>query len=71
MYFSPLSLNGPLSGAFYGLAVNGVTSGPVALAGSGYVHLIGGEARRLGTERTAIVHAVGIAFAATAFVLPE
>src|SRR5262245_5186979 len=27
------------------------------------------EARRLGTERTAIVHAVGIAFAATAFVL--
>src|SRR5215467_14368859 len=39
------------------------------LAGSGYVRLIAAEARRLGTERTAIVHAVGIALAATAFVL--
>ena len=67
--FSRLSLNGPLSGALYGLGVDGVTSGLVALAGSGYVRLIGAEARRLGTERTAIVHAVGIAFAATAFVL--
>jgi hypothetical protein len=69
LYFSRLSLNGPLSGALYGLGVDGVTSGLVALAGSGYVRLIGAEARRLGTERTAIVHAVGIAFAATAFVL--
>jgi hypothetical protein len=51
------------------LESDGVTSGLVALAGSGYVRLIGAEARRLGTERTAIVHAVGIAFAATAFVL--
>jgi hypothetical protein len=69
LYFSRLSLSGPLSGALYGLGVDGVTSGLVALAGSGYVRLIGAEARRLGTERTAIVHAVGIAFAATAFVL--
>ncbi len=69
LYFSRLSLNGPLSGALYGLGADGVTSGLLALAGSGYVRLIGAEARRLGTERTAIVHAVGIAFAATAFVL--
>lgn len=69
LYFSRLSLNGPLSGALYGLAFDGVTSGLMALAGSGYVHLIGVEARRLGTERTAIAHAIGIAFAATAFVL--
>jgi hypothetical protein len=58
-----------LSGALYGLGVDGVTNGLLALAGSGYVRLIGAEARRLGTERTAIVHGVGIAFAATAFVL--
>jgi hypothetical protein len=69
LYFSRLSLDGPLSGALYGLGADGVTSGLVALAGSGYVRLIAAEARRLGTERTAIVHAVGIAFAATAFVL--
>lgn len=69
LYFSRLSLNGPLSGALYGLEFDGVTSGLMALGGSGYVHLIGAEARRLGTERTAIVHAIGIAFAATAFVL--
>ena len=69
LYFSRLSLNGPLSGALYGIGIDGVASGLVALAGSGYVRLIGAEARRLGTERTAIVHAVGIAFAATAFVL--
>ena len=69
LYFSRLSLDGPLSGALYGLGGDGVTSGLVALAGSGYVRLIAAEARRLGTERTAIVHAVGIAFAATAFVL--
>lgn len=67
--FSRLSLDGPLSGALYGLGVDGVTGGLVALAGNGYVHLIAAEARRLGAERTAIVHAVGIAFAATAFVL--
>ncbi|MBR0713809.1 hypothetical protein [Bradyrhizobium liaoningense] len=67
VYFSRLSVDGPLSGALYGLGFDGVTSGLMALAGSGYVHLIGAEARRLGTERTAIVHAVGIAFAATAF----
>jgi hypothetical protein len=69
LYFSRLSLNGPLSGALYGVGVDGVISGLVALAGSAYVHLIGAEARRLGTERTAIVHAVGTVFAATAFVL--
>lgn len=68
-YFSRLSLNGPLSGALYGLEVDGVRSALAALAGSGYVHLIGAEARRLGTKRTAIAHAVGIAFAITAFVL--
>jgi hypothetical protein len=68
-YFSRLSLDGPLSGALYGFGVDGIASGLVALAGSGYVHLIGAEARRLGTERTAIAHAVGIAFAAMAFVL--
>ena len=53
----------------YGLGTDGVSSGLVALAGSGYVRLIGAEARRLGTARTAIVHAVGIAFVTTAFVL--
>lgn len=57
-------------GALFGnLVFVGVISGLLALAGSGYAHLIGAEARRLGTERTAIVHAIGIAFAATAFVL--
>ena len=66
-YFGRLSLNGPMSGALYGLGSEGVISGILALAGSGYVRLIGAEARRLGTERTAIVHIVGIAFAATAF----
>jgi hypothetical protein len=69
LYFSRLSLDGPLSGALYGLGSDGVTSGLVALAGSFYARLIGVEAQRLGTERTAIVHAAGIAFAATAFVL--
>ena len=69
LYFSRLSLDGPLSGALYGLGFDGFINGLVALAGSGYVRLIAAEARRLGTERTAIVHAVGIAFAATAFVL--
>jgi hypothetical protein len=64
-----LSLDGALSGALYGLGSDGVTSGLVALAGSFYARLIGVEAQRLGTERTAIVHAAGIAFAATAFVL--
>jgi N6-L-threonylcarbamoyladenine synthase len=56
-----------MSGALYGLGSEGVISGILALAGSGYVRLIGAEARRLGTERTAIVHLVGIGFAATAF----
>ena len=69
LYFSRLSLDGPLSGALYGFGTDGFTSGLVALAGSGYVRLIAAEARRLGTERAAIVHAVGIAFAAIAFVL--
>lgn len=69
LYFSRLSLDGPLSGALYGLGVDGFTSGLVALAGSGYARLIAAEARRLGTDRAAIVHAGGIAFAATAFVL--
>jgi len=69
LYFSRVSLYGPLSGGLFGLGLVGVTCGLVALAGSGYVCLIAAEARRLGTERTAIVHAVGIAFAATAFVL--
>ena len=69
LYFSRVSLYGPLSGGLFGLGLVGVTCGLVALAGSGYVRLIAAEARRLGTERTAIVHAVGIAFAATAFVL--
>ena len=41
LYFSRLSLDGPLSGALYGLGVDGIASGLVALAGSGYVHLIG------------------------------
>jgi hypothetical protein len=58
-----------LSGALTGLGSEGVASGLLALAGSGYMRLIGAEARRLGKERTAIVHAVGIALAATAFVL--
>jgi hypothetical protein len=69
LYFSRLSLDGPLSGALYGLGSEGVASGLLALAGSGYVRLIEAEARRLGKERAAIVHAVGIALAATAFVL--
>lgn len=69
LYFSRLSLDGPLSGALYGLGTDGVTCGLVALAGSSYVRLIAADARRLGPERTAMVHAVGIAFAATAFVL--
>lgn len=69
LYFSRLSLDGPLSGALYGLGSEGVASGLLALAGSGYVRLIEAEARRLGKERAAIVHAVGIVLAATAFVL--
>jgi hypothetical protein len=69
LYFSRLSLNGALAGALYGFESDGLISGLVALAGSGYVRLIGAEARSLGTERTLIVHAVGIAFAATSFVL--
>ncbi|WP_140978353.1 hypothetical protein [Bradyrhizobium guangdongense] len=69
VYFSRLSVDGPLSGALYGLGFDGITGGLLALAGSFYVHLIGTEARRLGKERTTIVHAGGIAFAATAFVL--
>lgn len=68
-YFSRLSLDGPLSGALYGLGFDGFTGGLVALAGSGYVRLIAAEARRLGTKRAAIVQAGGIAFAATAFVV--
>jgi len=69
LYFSRLSLDGPLSGALYGLAADGVTCGLLALAGSSYARLIAAEARRLGTERAAIVHAGGIVFAASAFVL--
>lgn len=69
VYFSRLSVDGPLSGALYGLGFDGITSGLLALAGSGYVNLIGTETRRLGQERTAIVHAGGIGIAATAFVL--
>jgi hypothetical protein len=69
VYFARLSLDGPMSGALFGLGTDGVTSGLMALAGSGYVHLIEAEARRLGSLKTAIVHGVGIAFAATAFVL--
>lgn len=68
-FFSRTSLNGPLAGALYGLEVDGVRSALAALAGSGYVHLIGVEARRLGTKRTAIAHAAGIAFAVAAYVL--
>lgn len=68
-YFSRVSLDGPLSGALYGLVGDGITSGLVALAGSGYVHLIYAEARRLGKGRTAIAHGVGITFALTAFIL--
>jgi hypothetical protein len=69
LYFSRLSLDGRLSGALYGFGTDGVISGLVALAGSGYVALIRAEARQLGAERTTIVHAVGIVFAAIAFVL--
>jgi hypothetical protein len=69
VYFARLSLDGPLSGALYGLGTDGATGGLMALAGSGYVHLIEAEARRLGSQKTAIVHGVGVAFAATAFVL--
>ena len=69
LYFSRRSLDGPLSGALYGLGTDGVTSGLLALAGSAYVQLIGAEARRFGTRRTAIAHGVGIAFAAMSFVL--
>ena len=69
LYFSRLSLDGPLSGALYGLTSEGVTSGLLALAGSGYARLIGVEKRRLGKERTTIAHGVGVAFAAMAFVL--
>lgn len=58
-----------MSGALYGLCADGVTSGFLALIGNFYVRLIATEARRLGTRRTAIVHAVGVAFAAVAFTL--
>ena len=68
-HFSRVSLDGPWSGALFGFLSDGATGGLVALAGSGYVHLIGAEARRLGTKQTAIAHGVGIAFAAIAFVL--
>ncbi len=67
--FAFSSLDGPLSGALFGLGTAGIPSGLVALAGSGYAHLVGYEARRLGKERTTIAHGVGIAFAAMAFVL--
>lgn len=66
-HFARLSVDGPWSGALFGLTSDGLFAGLVALAGSGYVRLIGAEARRLGTKRTAIAHGVGIAFAATAF----
>jgi hypothetical protein len=69
VYFARLSLDGPLSGALYGLGTEGAVSGLMALAGSGYVHLIEADARRLGSQKTAIVHGVGVAFAATAFSL--
>ncbi len=69
LYFSRVSLDGPLSGALHGLGTDGVASGLMALAGSGYAHLFIAEARRLGRAPTAIVHAGGIAFAATAFVM--
>jgi hypothetical protein len=45
LYFSRLSLDGPLSGALYGLGADGVTSGLVALAGSGYVRRSIAQAR--------------------------
>src|SRR5262249_54540392 len=67
--FYRTSLDEPFLAALFGLGTVGIPSGLAALAGSGYVHLIGAEARRLGTERTAIAHAIGIAFAAMAFVL--
>lgn len=69
IYFARLSLDGPLSGALYGLGVDGLTGGLLAMAGSGYAYLIGAEARRLGAKATATVHAVGVAFSTTAFVL--
>jgi hypothetical protein len=69
VYFARLSLDGPLSGALYGFVTDGITSGLLALAGSGYVRLIETEARHLGAKPTAIVHTFGVAFAATAFVL--
>lgn len=68
-HFSRSSLDGPSSGALFGLATDGLTSGLVALAGSGYLHLISAEVRRLGKVRTAIAHGAGLAFAAIAFVL--
>jgi hypothetical protein len=67
--FARLSLNGPLSGALYGLGTDGVTGGLMALLGCGYVHLMEVEAQRLGLQKTGIVHGIGIAFAVTAFVL--
>ena len=69
LYFSRISLDGPLSGALYGFAMDGIASGLVALAGSCYTHLIGAEVRRLGKRRTAIANALGIACAAISFAL--
>ena len=69
LYLSRLSLDGPMSGGLYGLGAAGVASGLMALAGSSYVRLIAADVRRLGSERTAIVHSLGIGFGATAFVL--
>ncbi len=69
LYFSRLSLDGPLAGALYGMETDGIACGLGALAGSGYAHLIKVEAHRLGAKRTAIAHTVGIAFATLAFVL--
>lgn len=69
VYFSRLSLDGPWAGALYGFKTDGITSGLLGLVGSGYVSLIGAETRQLGRRRTAIAHAVGIAFAATAFMI--
>lgn len=68
-HFAGVSLDGPWSGALFGLANDGVTSGLVALGGSGYVRLVDAEGRRLGRERTAIAHGVGIGFAVVAFAL--
>lgn len=68
-FFARTSLDGPLSGALYGVKVDGFRSALIALAGSGYAHLITADARRMGKRGAMLVHGAGIAFALAAFVM--